>query len=68
MSALEAQALTLMAFSWMDASARIFLTENRPSLVECFDEVVSTCLKSIQSDLRPALRRAQSALPPELRA
>ena len=54
-SQLQLRAVTLMALSWLDAAARIYLMEAKPSLVECFDEVVSTCLRSSARDLAPSL-------------
>src|SRR4051794_3120764 len=54
-SQLELRAVTLMALSWLDAAARIYLMEAKPSLVKCFDEVVATCLRSIARDLAPSL-------------
>jgi AcrR family transcriptional regulator len=54
-SQLQLRAVTLMALSWLDAAARIYLMEAKPSLVKCFDEVVSTCLRSSARDLAPSL-------------
>jgi AcrR family transcriptional regulator len=54
-SQLKLRAVTLMALSWLDAAARIYLMEAKPSLVKCFDEVVSTCLRSSARDLAPSL-------------
>ena len=56
-SRMEIRALTLMALSWLDAAARIYLMENKPSMVECFDEIVAVCLRSSAHDLAPALAR-----------
>jgi AcrR family transcriptional regulator len=50
-SALQIHALTLMAFSWFMTAAHMYLTEGRPSLVGCFDEVVATCVQSGARDL-----------------
>jgi AcrR family transcriptional regulator len=58
-SKLEIRALTVMALSWLDAAARVYLMENKPSLVECFDEVVGVCLRSSARDLAPALGGAR---------
>lgn len=54
-SQLELRAVTLMALSWLDAAARIYLVEGKPSLVKCFDEVVAICLRSSARDLAPSL-------------
>lgn len=51
----EIYALTLMALSWFTAAIRIYLHENRPSLVDCFDEIVAACLRSATGDLLPSL-------------
>ena len=60
-SKLEIRALTVMALSWLDAAARIYLMENKPSLVKCFDEVVAVCLRSGARDLAPALAGTSDA-------
>jgi hypothetical protein len=39
--------VTLMATSWFTAAIHLYLTEDRPSLVECFDKVVATCRQEI---------------------
>ena len=52
---LESHALTLMALSWFDAACRSIFKENRPSLVECFDEIVTLCLTTAAGDLAPSL-------------
>jgi AcrR family transcriptional regulator len=53
-SALEIKAVTLMATSWFTAAIHLYLIEGRPSLVECFDEVVATCRRAItESPLGP---------------
>jgi AcrR family transcriptional regulator len=46
-SALEIKAVTLMATGWFTAAAHLYLIEGRPSLLECFDEVVVTCVREI---------------------
>ena len=46
-SALEIKAVALMATSWFTAAIHLYLTEDRPSLVECFDLVVATCRHEI---------------------
>ena len=51
-SALEIKAVVLMATSWFTAAIHVYLTEDRPSLVECFDAVVATCRDEI-SELSP---------------
>jgi AcrR family transcriptional regulator len=50
-SALEVKALTLMANDWLDTASHVYLTENRASLVACFDEVVAVCARAIFNDL-----------------
>jgi AcrR family transcriptional regulator len=50
-TALEIHALTLMAINWFVTAAHMYLLEDRPSLVECFDEVVATCVHSSMRDL-----------------
>jgi AcrR family transcriptional regulator len=47
----ELHAITVMAVGWLSSAAHIFLTEDRPSLVDCFDEVVSVCLESAACQL-----------------
>lgn len=54
-SLLEIRALTLMAASWTEAAAGIYLKESNRSLVDCFDEIVMVCLQSAASDLAPSL-------------
>ena len=56
-SQLQLRAVTLMALSWLDAAARIYLMEAKPSLVKCFDEVVAVCLRASARDLAPSLPR-----------
>jgi AcrR family transcriptional regulator len=46
-SALETKAVTLMAVGWFTAATHIYLVEGRPSLLDCFDEVVASCLREI---------------------
>ncbi len=48
-------AQTLMALSWLDAAIRSYLLDDRPSLVECFDEAVAACLSAGAADLAPAI-------------
>jgi AcrR family transcriptional regulator len=50
-SAAEIRALTLMALSWVLSAVQAYLCEGRPSLVECFDEAVTACLRWNLSDL-----------------
>jgi AcrR family transcriptional regulator len=54
-SALEVKALTLMANDWLSTATHIYLTENKASLVGCFDEVVAVCARALSNDveLRP---------------
>ncbi|OHV30050.1 MULTISPECIES: TetR/AcrR family transcriptional regulator [Pseudofrankia] len=42
-SSLEIHAVALMAMSWFTTATHLYLTEDRPSLVACFDEVVAAC-------------------------
>jgi AcrR family transcriptional regulator len=51
----EIYALTLMALSWLTAATRIYLRQNRRSLVKCFDEIAAACLRSAIDDLAPSL-------------
>ena len=51
----EIYAVTLMALSWFTAAIRIYLHENRSSLVDCFDEIAAVCLHSAIRDLAPSL-------------
>ena len=57
-SILELYALTVLALSWLETACGIYLKEGRRSLVECFDETVAICLRSMTDDLAPALRSA----------
>jgi AcrR family transcriptional regulator len=50
-SPLEVKALTLVANDWLSTATHIYLTENRASLVACFDEVVAVCARAISDDL-----------------
>jgi AcrR family transcriptional regulator len=52
-SPLEVKALTLMANDWLSTATHIYLTENRASLVACFDEVVAICARAISHDIEP---------------
>ena len=45
--ALEIKAVTLMAVGWFTAATHVYLIEDRPSLLDCFDEVVATCLREV---------------------
>jgi AcrR family transcriptional regulator len=45
-STLEISAMTRMALGWFITATHIYLIEDRPSLVGCFDEVVATCVQS----------------------
>ena len=55
----EIRALTLMALSWIDAAVRAYLLDRRPSLVKCFDEVVTTCVEASRRSDAPAHARAE---------
>jgi len=50
-SPLEIRALTFMAFGWVEAAARIYLSEGDRPMVECFDEVVAICVESAADEL-----------------
>jgi AcrR family transcriptional regulator len=50
-SASEIYGLVLMAFGWFEAATSIYFKERNRSLVECFDEIVATCRRSIATDL-----------------
>lgn len=53
-SFLEINAVTLMATSWFTTATHLYLTEGRPSLLACFDEVVATCAREVaESPLDP---------------
>jgi AcrR family transcriptional regulator len=47
----ELQAITVMAMGWFSSAAHIFLTEDRGSLVECFDEIVAACVDATARQL-----------------
>jgi hypothetical protein len=36
-----------MAVGWFIAATHVYLIEGRPSLLDCFDEVVATCLREV---------------------
>jgi AcrR family transcriptional regulator len=67
-SILELYALTVLALSWLETACGIYLKERRPSLVECFDETVAICLRSMTDDLAPSLRGATDTAKPGARA
>ena len=50
-SSVEIRSVTLMATGWFVTAAHVYLVENRPSLVDCFDEAVETCLRWTVEDL-----------------
>jgi len=50
-SPLEIHALTFMATGWFVTATHMYFTERRPSLVECFDEVVAICRDASTRDL-----------------
>lgn len=37
----------MMATSWFTTAVHVYLTEGRSSLLECYDEVVASCLQEI---------------------
>lgn len=45
-SPLEIHALTAMACGWFLAAVRVHLSQGRPSLVKCFDEIVATSVRA----------------------
>ncbi|ADP82383.1 TetR/AcrR family transcriptional regulator [Pseudofrankia inefficax] len=45
-SSLEIHAVALMAMSWFTTATHLYLTEGRPSLLACFDEIVATCAQA----------------------
>ncbi|WP_018500251.1 TetR/AcrR family transcriptional regulator [Parafrankia discariae] len=49
---LEIRALTKMVLGWFSTAAQIYFTEERPSLLECFDDVVASCARASARDLR----------------
>lgn len=51
LSSVELKALTFMALGWFIAATHVYLIEGRPSLVECFDEAVASCLRWSVNDL-----------------
>jgi hypothetical protein len=53
----EIRAYTLMALSWVDAAARAYLLDDRPSLLECFDEIVAACVDATGNDLASVLAK-----------
>lgn len=55
-SVLELYGVTVVALSWLETACGIYLREARPSLVECFDETVAVCVRSVADDLAPSLR------------
>lgn len=57
-SSLEIKAITTMAIGWMNTASHLYLVEGRPSLVECFDEVVATSVRSTH-DLGETLKSPQ---------
>ena len=54
-SSAEIYALTLMALSWFTAATRIYLQQNKSSLVRCFDGIVASSLGSAARDLAAPL-------------
>jgi AcrR family transcriptional regulator len=47
----EIFAITKMACGWFVTAAHLYLVENRPSLIDCFDEIVAVCVRSGVRDL-----------------
>jgi AcrR family transcriptional regulator len=54
-SLLELYGVTVIALSWLETACGIYLKEARPSLVECFDEIVAVCVRSVADDLAPSV-------------
>jgi AcrR family transcriptional regulator len=50
-SSVEIRAVTFMAIGWFISAVQVYLIEGRPSLVECFDEAVASCLRWNPGDL-----------------
>jgi AcrR family transcriptional regulator len=48
-SDLEIHAVTLMAVSWFTTAVHLYFIEDRPSLLDCYDEVVAVCARSVES-------------------
>ena len=48
-SSVEIRALAFMAIGWFISAAHVYLIEGRPSLVECFDEAVASCVTAAKS-------------------
>lgn len=46
-SYLEIHAVTFMAASWFTTATHLYLVEGRPSLLECLDLVVATCVRQV---------------------
>ncbi|MBL7502286.1 TetR family transcriptional regulator [Frankia sp. CNm7] len=59
-SSLEMYALALMALSWFTTATHLYLTESRPSLLACFDEIVATCVQATAA-LPPIMPSASPA-------
>ncbi len=50
-SSVAIRAVTFMALGWFISAVHVYVVEGRPSLVECFDEAVASCLRWNASDL-----------------
>lgn len=46
LSSLEIRALTQMVVAWFTTAGQTYITEDRASLLECFDEVVAVCARA----------------------
>jgi AcrR family transcriptional regulator len=46
---MELHALTLMAMGWLVTAAHTYLTEDRPSMVQCFDEIVALSVQAMST-------------------
>lgn len=60
-SPLASYAVTVMSLSWLETACGMYLREGRQSLVECFDETVTICLRSMYGDLATSLGHATGA-------
>lgn len=46
-SLLEIHTVSFMAAGWFTTATHLYFIEGRPSLLECFDEVVATCARDL---------------------
>ncbi|MBL7488089.1 TetR family transcriptional regulator [Frankia sp. AgB1.9] len=62
-SALEVHAVALMAMSWFTTATHLHLTEDRPSLVACFDEIVEACTQATKALVPSIPQLSEGQLP-----